>query len=130
MNKLQNYLDEMFVELKDKIYSEICLIDMDNFNEMRLDLLNLNEYIPNLLRKFLGLEYYSYLDEKDDVESIFKLILENRKQSNEEDVIELINWVDSHKEFSDLLDEEKVVNLGNRIEFLESEYELYYEILK
>ena len=51
---------------------------------------------------------------------IIDLIKESRKYTNEEEIMEFINWVDKHNQFEDLINEKEVKKLGDELEELEN----------
>ena len=123
-------LDNLYDNIKEKIYLNENILNVSEINKRSIELIGLDEYIPNLLRPYLGLTYYTNLEKKENYQSIIKEMNKTRKQSIEDDVIEFINWIDTHKEYHTFLNEEKVKIIGDNLEDLEKEFNDYYKILK
>lgn len=128
MNKNQRLLTDVYDEVKENIYLSESILDNDKLMEMKDDLLNLHEYLPNLIRFYFEGEYRNTLSEED--KDIINELYNTRNYTREENVIECINWVDNHKDFKDLLNEGNIQKIGNLLEDLEKEYNTYFNKLK
>lgn len=116
------YLDEYYNDSKETLYYKYNIVNISKAQERESELFNLNEYLPNLLRGFLSIDYYTRMEEANMIDDVLKKMGETRKYTREESVIEFINWIDTHKTFNDLLNEDKVKELGDDLEALEKEY--------
>lgn len=123
-NKKQQlkFLEDFYERRKEELYLGTNVVNIKKAQDRQEDLFNLNEYLPNLLRGFLDINYYSKMEEAGVIDEVMEQMAKTRKQGREADVVEFINWIDSHKDFSDLLNEKKVKNLGDKLEELEKEY--------
>jgi hypothetical protein len=84
-------------------------------------LFGLGEYLPNLLRSFISNDYYTRMEELGVWDEIVKKILKTKHYSREEDIVEFIDWIDTHKEFEDLINRDEVKELYDEIEKLEKQ---------
>ena len=116
------FLDDFYNQEKERIYYSINVVNIKKAQNREEELFQLNEYLPNLLRGFLSINYYSVMEENGVLDKVMLKMRDTRKQGREADVIEYINWIDSHKQFQDLLNEKKVKDLGDQLEELEKEY--------
>ena len=119
----KEFLTEIYNNAKEEIYLGTNIVNIKKAQSRQEELFELGEYLPNLLRAFLDLSYYSKMRELGVMEQMAK----TRKQGREADVIEFINWIDAHKDFSDLINEDKVNKITGQLESLEKEYK---EMLK
>ena len=115
-------LDDFYNREKERIYYSINVVNIKKAQSREEELFQLNEYLPNLLRSFLSTNYYTVMEENGVLDKVMLKMRDTRKQSREADVIEYINWIDSHKQFQDLLNEKKVKELDDQLEELEKEY--------
>ena len=123
-------LDEWYNRKKEEVYyKNMDVVEIEKARNREEELFSLGEYLPNLLRGFLSLDYYTNMRERGVIDTVLKEMGETRKQGIEEDVIEFINWIDSHKDFKDLLNEEKVKELDGELEVLEKEYNKFKKII-
>lgn len=127
MNRRQQLLKEIYDETRENIYLSECIVNPDKILERKDELINLKDYIPNLIRVYLGVKYQESISDNDEVQ---KLIYSKRKNTREEQVIDCINWVDAHKKFNDLLDEENINKIGNLLEDLEKDYNTFFKKLE
>ena len=116
------FLDDFYNQEKERIYYSINVVNIKKAQSREEELFQSNEYLPNLLRGFLSINYYSIMEENGVLDKVMLKMRDTRKQGREADVIEYINWIDSHKQFQDLLNEKKVKDLGDLLEELEKEY--------
>lgn len=126
----KQFLDEIYNDKKEELYYKTNVVEISKAQSREEELFSLNEYLPNLLRGFLSLDYYSRMEEAGVLDSVMSEMAKTRKQGREKDVIEYINWIDSHKDFQDLLNEEKVKELGDSLEQLEKDYNEMLKIIK
>lgn len=126
----KQFLDEIYNDKKEELYYKTNVVEISKAQSREEELFSLNEYLPNLLRGFLSLDYYSKMEEAGVLDSVMQEMAKTRKQGREKDVIEYINWIDSHKDFQDLLNEEKVKELGDSLEQLEKDYKEMLKIIK
>ena len=123
-------LDEWYTRKKEEVYyKNMDVVEIEKARNREEELFSLGEYLPNLLRGFLSLDYYTNMRERSVIDKVLSEMAKTRKQGIEEDVIEFINWIDSHKDFKDLLNEEKVKDLGGELEVLEKEYNKFKKII-
>jgi hypothetical protein len=116
------FLDDFYERRKEELYLGTNVVNIKKAQNRQEELFSLNEYLPNLLRGFLDINYYSRMEEAGVIDKVMEQMAKTRKQGREADVIEFINWIDTHKDFNDLLNEKKVKNLGDKLEELEKEY--------
>ena len=86
-------LDDLYCNDKEKIYLGVNIIDIKKVKNRQEELFDLGDYLPNLLRGFLDISYYTHINELPVAEDIFKEISKTRGQSRELDVVEFINWI-------------------------------------
>ena len=125
----KQFLDELYNNKKEELYYKTNIVEIKKAQNREEELFNLGEYLPNLLRGFLSLDYYTRMREMGVIDNVLKEMAETRKQGREKDVIEYINWIDSHDDFKDLLNEKKVKELGDELEELEKEYNEMLKII-
>ena len=125
----KQFLDNLYNDKKEELYYKINVVEIKKAQNREEELFNLGEYLPNLLRGFLSLDYYTRMREMGVIDNVLKEMAETRKQGREKDVIEYINWIDSHDDFKDLLNEKKVKELGDELEELEKEYNEMLKII-
>ena len=123
-------LNEVYEEGRERIYLSINIVNIPKIDEYKEELFALDEYLPNLLRGFIGLDYYRVLNNSDNLDKIMEQMGDTRFFTREEDVVEFINWIDEHPDFKELLNEDKVKELGDDLESLEKDYEKYLKVLK
>ena len=123
-------LNEVYEEGRERIYLSINIVNIPKIDKYKEELFALDEYLPNLLRSFIGLDYYRALNNSDNLDKIMEQMGDTRFFTREEDVVEFINWVDEHPDFKELLNEDKVKELGDDLESLEKDYEKYLKVLK
>lgn len=123
-------LNEVYEEGRERIYLSINIVNIPKIDKYKEELFALDEYLPNLLRSFIGLDYYRVLNNSDNLDKIMEQMGDTRFFTREEDVVEFINWVDEHPDFKELLNEDKVKELGDDLESLEKDYEKYLKVLK
>ena len=115
------FINRLYDNEKERIYYQYNVVNIKKVQSREDDLINLKEYLPNLLRSFITTEYYTRMEEYGVIDKVLKKMRKTRGQSREDNVIEYINWIDSHKEFNDLLNEKQVKKLGDSLEELEKE---------
>ena len=120
----KKFLDDVYNKAKEDLYYKFNIVNIKKAQSREEELFSLGEYLPNLLRSFLSLDYYTHMEERGVLDDVLTEMAKTRKQGREADVIEYINWIDSHKDFKDLLNEDKVKKLGDGLEELEKEYQL------
>ena len=123
----KEFLTEIYNNAKEEIYLGTNIVNIKKAQSRQEELFELGEYLPNLLRAFLDLSYYSKMRELGVMDKVTEQMAKTRKQGREADVIEFINWIDAHKDFSDLINEDKVNKITGQLESLEKEYK---EMLK
>ena len=124
----KKFLDDVYNKAKEDLYYKFNIVEIKKAQSREEELFSLGEYLPNLLRSFLSLDYYTRMEEMGVLDDVLTEMAKTRKQGREADVIEYINWIDSHKDFKDLLNEDKMKKLGDGLEELEKEYQLLLEV--
>ena len=129
-NKKNNQLlDELIKNQREEIYYNTNIINFKELRKYETDLINSGEYLPNLIRGFIGLDYYSKCDELGVIETVLSRMSKTRKQGREADVVETINWIDQHQEYESILDEKNIKELGDKLEKLENKYKELQNII-
>lgn len=129
MVKENDLLKQMVEDKKTELYYKISIIDFKELRKHEDELVKCGEYVPNLLRSFINLDYYSHCSELGVLDSVLESMAKTRKQGREADVVETINWVDAHKQYSSILNEANIKKLGDEIEALEKEYNEFKKLL-
>ena len=119
----KNFLEDEYNNLKEQIYLSTNIVNIKKALAREEELFSLGEYLPNLLREILHPNYYSRMEQMGVLDEVLDTMAQTRKQGREADTIEFINWIDTHKDFEELLNEENVIKLADKIEPLEMEYE-------
>ena len=73
MNNYQKLLTEIYEDLKEEIYGSELIVDVGNVKKRKDELLSLDEYLPNLLRPYLGMDYSSKLMDSPNKDYIDKI---------------------------------------------------------
>lgn len=123
-------LTEIYNDAKEEIYLGTNIVNIKKAQSRQEELFELGEYLPNLLRSFLDLSYYTKMRELGVIDKVLEQMAKTRKQGREADVIEFINWIDTHKDFNDLINEDKVNKIADQIEQLEKEYNEMIKLIK
>ena len=123
-------LTEIYNDAKEEIYLGTNIVNIKKAQSRQEERFELGEYLPNLLRSFLDLSYYTKMRELGVIDKVLEQMAKTRKQGREADVIEFINWIDTHKDFNDLINEDKVNKIADQIEQLEKEYNEMIKLIK
>ena len=115
-------IQHIYNKSKENIYLKYNIINFKEVEKVEDELIQLKEYLPNILRSVMNPRYYVLMEEYGVLDKVLEKMGETRKQTREENTIELINWVDTHSEYSQILDEEKIFRLGNELEELDNFY--------
>lgn len=106
---------------------DICLrtnvVNIKKAQKREEELFNLGEYLPNLLRSFLSLSYYTKMREKGVIENVLEEMAKTRKQGREKDIYEFVKWIENHKDFDELLNHEKFEGLDKELKILEKSFQ-------
>ncbi len=129
MVKENDLLKQMVEDKKTELYYKISIIDFKELRKHEDELVECGEYVPNLLRSFINLDYYSHCSDLGVLDNVLESMAKTRKQGREADVVETINWVDAHKQYSSILNESNIKKLGDEIEALEKEYNEFKKLL-
>ena len=124
------FVQQLYEDEKERIYYSHNVVNIKKAQNREEELFSLKEYLPNLLRSFLSIDYYTRMEEYGVIDEVLEKTGETRKYTREESVIEYINWIDTHKEFHDLLNEKEVKEIGDLVEELEKEIEALKKIIK
>ena len=106
-------------ELKENIYLNHCIINIDEVKKIEDELLEEEIYLPALLRGMISKKYLQRIKEKGLYEEILPDLVKAYKYTREDSCIEFINWIDTHKKYKNLLNEKELKVLGDELEELE-----------
>jgi len=119
--KKRKLVEDLYVRLREKICYKYTVVNITKLKSREDELFGLGEYLPNLLRSFISNDYYTRMEELGVWDEIVKKILKTKRYSREEDIVEFIDWIDTHKEFEDLINRDEVKELYDEIEKLEKQ---------
>jgi len=122
MSKGNNLQKQAYNKLRENIYYKTCIINFTELNKIEDTLINSGIYLPNLLRNYISLEYYTKCVELNTWDKVISEMSKTRKQGREADVIEFVNWIDTHNEYSKLINEKNLLKIADEIEDLEKQY--------
>lgn len=94
------------------------ILDLNKVKEFEDDLINIGEYLPFLIRNSISIDYYHNIRVLDFYDNILLEIFNSRDFSIEEQVLELLEWVNNHNDFKSLIVEEELLSLSNDLESL------------
>ena len=119
--KKRKLVEDLYVRLREKICYKYMIVNITKLKSREEELFSIGEYLPNLLRSFISNDYYTRMEELGVWDEIVKKILKTKHYSREEDIVEFIDWIDTHKEFEDLINRDEVKELYDEIEKLEKQ---------
>ena len=103
---------------RENIYLKHNILDLNKVKEFENDLINLDEYLPFLIRNSISIDYYHNIRVLDFYDNILVEIFNSRDFSIEEQVLELLEWVNSHNDFKSLIVGDELLSLSNDLESL------------
>jgi acyl carrier protein phosphodiesterase len=119
MNK---YEKEIYNRMREDLCLRTNVVNIKKAQNREEELFDLGEYLPNLLRSFLSLSYYTKMREMGVIEEVLEQMAKTRKQGREKDIYEFVKWIDKHQDFDDLLNRKKFEELDEQLKALEDIY--------
>lgn len=119
MNK---YEKEIYNRMREDICLRTNVVNIKKAQDREEELFALGEYLPNLLRSFLDLSYYTQMREMGVIEEVLEEMAKTRKQGREKDIYEFVAWVDKHEDFENILNRKKFDELDEQLKALEELY--------
>lgn len=120
MNSIEK---QIYAQMREDICLRTNVVNIKKAQKREEELFNLGEYLPNLLRSFLSLSYYTKMREKGVIENVLEEMAKTRKQGREKDIYEFVKWIENHKDFDELLNHEKFEGLDKELKILEKSFQ-------
>ena len=121
--KKTRLVEELYDELREKTCLKYLIVDIKKVKSRQEELFQLKEYLPNLIRGFLD-GYYKRMEEYGVLDDIGEHMVRHytKMYTRREEVVEFIIWIDNHREFEDLINEEMLEKLEKELEELETRF--------
>ena len=122
----KKFLDDAYRKKRELLHYRFNVVNIKRAQEREDELFRLGEYLPNLLRGFLSLNYYARMEEMGVIDDVLRKMGKTRKQGMEADTIEYVEWISEHDEFVDLINEKELKMLDEGLKELENEFNVLY----
>lgn len=122
----KKFLDDAYRKKRELLHYRFNVVNIKRAQEREDELFRLGEYLPNLLRGFLSLNYYARMEEMGVIDDVLWKMGKTRKQGMEADTIEYVEWISEHDEFVDLINEKELKMLDEGLKELENEFNVLY----
>lgn len=120
---------KLYEELRENVFFQFSIINRDNLKKHEDELIHLHEYLPNMIRISADMDY-RILEELGVWDDIIKKSCKTRHYSSEENYNELLDWIDEHKEFEDIVNKEEIKKLEKELRELEKYEKQTLDIIK
>lgn len=121
-------INELYDLMVDTIYSEVSVLNIDEFHKYKDELIYFKGYLPCLIRRLINPKYYSYIYELKDNNSIYERIYNSREYSRKEIVLEFLEWCKDYG-YVNLIDEKFEDELDKRLSSINREFDYLKERL-
>ena len=103
------------------LFGRYVLVNVNYLKQIENELINKQEYLPVLIRRFLSVNYMDYIDNLGDTRLLNEL--QNTRRFRDEDAVkDLQDYINSHKEYSELWVNENYNKLMSELDDLKREY--------
>ena len=106
-----------------KIYGEHILIDLDYLQSIEEELINQNEYLPVLVRRYLSIDYITHLKRINDNRDLLEKLFDTRRLRNSDAVKDLQDWLKQNTKYNQLFNQNEYSKLNKRLVDLKKEYD-------
>ena len=116
------FIKDIYENEKEKIYFSYNIIDYNTFHKYEEELIQLNNYLPNIIRQNLNYDYYKFIINTGAWSKILTQINSTRNYSMEESVEELLDWIKKYPQFKNIINDDELNKLNKDLKQLNEKF--------
>ena len=103
------------------IYKDINIVNVNEYYKFRQILAHFNGYLPCMLRRLIGQDYYYNVFNSENKNEIYVQIKNSNIQTRKEKIEEFITWCNENN-YDNLVNQSELIKLRKKIKEIDKEF--------